>query len=80
VSGDEVLRSPDGHRFRILRGTPEGDEVEALGAAIDRLTAWDHAQQPSTWATTVRPGIGLRAWTTGSRWGNSLRASWDDER
>ena len=80
MNRDEILRSPDGHRFRILRGTPEGDEVEALGAAIDRLIAWDNAQQPSAWATSVRPGIGLRAWAPGSRWANSLREGWDNER
>ena len=79
MSGDEILRSPDGHRFRILRGTPEGDEVEVLGAAIDRLIAWDQAQQPSTWVTAVRPGIGLRAWAPGTRWGNSLRAGWGQD-
>jgi len=72
----QVWRSAGGLRFQVLRGTPEGDDVEVLGAAIDRLVAWDRGQEPSAWVTGVRPGIGLRAWSPGSRWSQSLRSSW----
>ena len=77
---EAILVSPEGLRFRILRGTPEADEIELLGLALDRITAWDQSHQPSTWATAIRPGIGLRAWATGTRWGNSLRSGWEQER
>ncbi len=81
MNGDNstVLRSPGGLRFRLLRGVPEGDDVEVLGAAIDRLVAWDRGQEPGGWVTSVRPGIGLRAWSPGSRWSQSLRSSWGGE-
>ena len=77
---EEILSSPGGLRFRILRGTPQGDDVEVLGAAIDRLVAWDRGQETSAWVTSIRPGIGLRAWSPGSRWSQSLRATWGEER
>jgi hypothetical protein len=76
----QVLLSPGGLRFRILRGTPEAGEVEILGLALDRVTAWDQAQQQSAWVTTGRPGIGLRAWAPGTRWSNSPRSDWQRER
>ncbi len=79
-SEEGILRSPEGLRFRILRGIPEGDEIEVLGAALDRVTAWDQSQQPSSWMTASRPGIGLRAWAAGSRWSSSLRSGWEQER
>jgi hypothetical protein len=72
-------RSAGGLRFEILRGTPEGDDIEVIGAAIDRLVAWDRDQEPSGWVTRMRPGIGLRAWAPGSRWSQSLRSSWGQE-
>jgi hypothetical protein len=77
---EEIFRSPEGQRFRILRGTPEGDEIELLGLALDRISAWDQSTQSSTWVMATRPGIGLRAWSAGSRWSNSLRSGWDQER
>jgi hypothetical protein len=77
---EEILRSPEGLRVRILRGTPEDDEVEVLGLALDRHAAWDQSHQPSTWATAGRPGIGLRAWPAGTRWSNSLRSAWEQDR
>jgi hypothetical protein len=80
VSDDVVLRTPGGLRFQLLRGTPEGDEVQVLGAAIDRMVAWDRGQEPSPWVTSMRPGIGIRAWSPGSRWSQSLRSSWGAER
>jgi hypothetical protein len=75
-----ILRSAGGLRFELLKGTPEGDEAEVLGAAIDRLVAWDRGQESSGWVTSVRPGIGLRAWSPGSRWSQSLRSSWGGDR
>jgi hypothetical protein len=80
VSGEGILRTPGGLRFEILRGTPEGDDVEVIGAAIDRLAAWDRDLAPSGWVTSIRPGIGLRAWSPGGRWSQSLRSSWGQER
>jgi len=78
--GGEVLRTPDGLRFQVLKGTPEGEEAEVLGAAIDRLATWDQSHQTSTWVTAGRPGIGRRAWRPGTRWGHSLRSDWGQER
>jgi len=75
----KVLRTPEGMRFRILKGAPEGEEVEVLGAAIDRFAAWDQSHQPSTWVTATRPGVGLRAWPPGTRWSRSLRSGWGQE-
>jgi len=74
-----VLRTPNGLRFQILRGEPEGDEVEVLGEAIDRLAAWDEGQELGPWARSIRPGIGRHAWQAGRRWGDSLRAGWGEE-
>jgi hypothetical protein len=80
IAEDGILRSPDGLRFRILRGTPEDDEIEVLGLALDRTAAWDQSHQPSSWVVASRPGIGLRAWEAGFRWSNSLRSGWAQER
>jgi hypothetical protein len=80
VSGDEVLRTPGGLRFQVLRGTVEGDDLEVLAAAIDRMVTWDRGREPSPWVTSVRPGIGIRAWSPGSRWSQSLRSAWGGER
>ena len=79
-SEEGIFRSPEGLRFRILRGTPEDEEVEVLGLALDRHAAWDQSHEPSTWATASRPGIGLRAWPSGTRWRNSLRSGWEQDR
>ncbi len=79
-SEEGILRSPEGLRFRILRGMPEGDEIEVLGLALDRTAAWDQSHQQSTWVTASRPGIGLRAWEAGTRWSNSPRSAWERER
>ncbi len=76
----EIRQSPGGLRFQVLRGIPEGDDVEVLGAAIDRLVAWDRGQEPGGWVTGIRPGIGIRAWSPGSRWSQSLRSAWGQER
>jgi hypothetical protein len=80
VSDEMILQTPGGLRFQVLRGIPEGDDVEVLGAAIDRLVAWDRGQESSGWVTSIRPGIGIRAWSPGSRWSQSLRSAWDQER
>jgi hypothetical protein len=77
---NEIHSSPEGLRFRILRGMPEDDEIEVLGMALDRNAASDQSRQPRTWVTAVRPGIGLRAWPAGTRWSNSLRSDWERER
>jgi hypothetical protein len=72
----EVLHTPDGLRFQLVKGVPEGDEAEVLAAAIDRVEAWDRSQVLGPWVTNIRPGIGARAYPAGSRWGASLRSSW----
>jgi hypothetical protein len=71
-----VLHTPDGLRFQLVRGVPEGDEAEVLAAAIDRVEAWDKSQELGPWVTNTRPGIGVRAYAPGSRWGVSLRSTW----
>ena len=79
-SEDGILRSPEGLRFRILRGTPEDAEVEVLGLALDRHAAWDQSHEPSTWATARRAGRCPGGWPSGTRWSNSLRSGWDQDR
>jgi len=74
-----ILRTSDGVRFQLVRGTPEGDEAEVLAAAIDRVEAWDKSQELGPWVTADRPGIGVRAYRAGSRWGASLRSHWGRE-
>jgi hypothetical protein len=76
-SGDIlVLHTPDGLRFQLVKGVPEGDEAEVLAAAIDRVEAWDKSQELGPWVTSIRPGIGAWAYPAGSRWGASLRSTW----
>jgi hypothetical protein len=36
---------PDGLRFQVVKGTPEGEEAKVLGAALDRVVAWDRSQE-----------------------------------
>jgi hypothetical protein len=71
-----VLHTPDGLRFQLVKGTPEGDEAEVLAAAIDRVEAWDKSRELGPWAASTRPGIGARAYPAGTRWGASLRSTW----
>jgi hypothetical protein len=71
-----VLHTPDGLRFRLVKGVPEGDEAEVLATAIDRVEAWDKSQKLGPWAANARPSIGVRAYEAGSRWGASLRSTW----
>jgi hypothetical protein len=71
-----VLHTPDGLRFQLVKGVPEGDEAEVLAAAIDRVEAWDKSQELGPWVTNTRPGIGTRAYPAGTRWGASLRSTW----
>ena len=66
-----VLHTPDGLRFQLVKGVPE-----VLAAAIDRVEAWDKSQEQGPWVTNVRPGIGVRAYEAGTRWGASLRSTW----
>ena len=54
-----VLHTPDGLRFQLVKGVPEGDEAEVLAAAIDRVEAWDKSQELGPWVTNTRPGIGV---------------------
>ena len=78
--GDIVmLHTPDGLRFQLVKGVPEGDEAEVLAAAIDRVEAWDKSQELGPWVTNTRPGIGVRAYAPGSRWAASLRSTWGRE-
>jgi hypothetical protein len=75
----EMLRTPDGLRFQLVKGTPEEDEAEVLAAALDRVVAWDRSQELGPWVTSIRPGIGVRAYPAGTRWGASLRSGWGRE-
>jgi hypothetical protein len=72
----EVLRTPDGLRFRVVKGALERDESAVLALAIDRLVARDRDRELRPWATNVRPGLGIRAYEPGSRWSHSLRSTW----
>ena len=74
-----VLRTPDGLRFQVVKGTPDAEEAEVLGAALDRVVAWDKSQVSGPWVMSTRPGIGVRAHPAGSRWGASLRSGWGRE-
>ena len=74
-----VLHTPDGLRFRLVKGMPEGEEAEVLGLAIDRVEAWDKSQELGPWVRAIRPGIGVRAYAPGTRWGASLRSTWGRE-
>ena len=74
-----MLRTSDGLRFQLVKGSPEGDEAEVLAAAIDRVEAWDKSQELGPWVTADRPGIGVRAYRAGGRWGASLRSRWGRE-
>jgi hypothetical protein len=74
-----VLHTPDGLRFQLVKGVPEGEEAEVLAAAIDRVEAWDKSQELGPWVTSARPGIGPRAYPAGGRWGASLRSGWGRE-
>ena len=60
-----VLHTPDGLRFQLVKGVPEGDEAEVLAAAIDRVEAWDKSQELGPWVANIRPGIGARAYPAG---------------
>jgi hypothetical protein len=71
-----VLHTPDGLRFQLVKGMPEGDEAEVLAAAIDRVEAWDKSQELGPWVANTRPGVGARAYPAGTRWGASLRSTW----
>jgi hypothetical protein len=71
-----VLRTPEGLRFRVVKGVPEGEEAELLALAIDRLAARERDREVRPWATNLRPGIGVRAYEPGSRWAHSLRSTW----
>jgi hypothetical protein len=74
-----VLHTPDGLRFQLVKGVPEGDEAEVLAAAIDRVEAWDKSQELGPWVANTRPGIGIRAYPAGTRWGATLRSTWGRE-
>ena len=74
-----VLRTEDGLRFQVVRGDLEPGEPQVLAMAIDRLVARERDRDVGPWATNIRPGIGVRAYEPGTRWGHSLRSSWGTE-
>lgn len=74
-----VHTTASGLRFQVTRGAADPEELEVLAAAIDRLAALD-SEQLGPWVSGHRPGVGLRAWTSGARWANSLRGTWGHER
>ena len=76
----QVLHTPNGLRFQLVKGVPEGDEAEVLAEAIDRVETWDKSQQLGPWVANIRPGIGVRAYPAGTRWGASLRSTWGEDR
>jgi hypothetical protein len=74
-----VLRTPDGLRFQVVKGSLDAEQSDVLGLAIDRLVARERDRDIGPWATSSRPGIGVRAYEPGSRWGQSLRSTWGRE-
>ena len=74
-----VLRTPDGLRFQVVKGSLEPEQSDVLAMAIDRLAARERDRDIGPWATSTRPGIGVRAYEPGSRWGQSLRSAWGRE-
>ena len=71
--------TPSGRRWRLLKGDAGPEQLEVLGAAIDRLAAIEALGRPSPWVTTSRPGAGVRAWSPGARWSHSVRGDWGHE-
>jgi hypothetical protein len=74
-----VLRTPDGLRFQVVKGSLDPEQSEVLALAIDRMVARERDRDIGPWATNTRPGIGVRAYEPGSRWGQSLRSVWGRE-
>jgi hypothetical protein len=74
-----VLRTPDGLRFQVVKGSLDPEAPEVLALAIDRLVARERDRDVGPWATGTRPAIGVRAYEPGSRWGHSLRSTWGRE-
>ena len=73
-----VLTTPAGRRWQLLSGQASQEELEVLGAALDRLATIEDGGRQSPWVTASRPGAGVRAWTPGSRWSHSTRGGWGD--
>jgi hypothetical protein len=77
--GAPVHVTPSGLRFLLLTGDADQEELEVLGAALDRLVALERGGAPSPWTRGARPGAGARAWLPGNRWSHSVRAEWGRE-
>ena len=71
-----VLTTPAGLRWQLLAGQAGPEELEVLGAALDRLATIEAGARPSAWLTSSRPGAGVRAWAPGTRWSHSQRGDW----
>jgi len=76
TAGLPVLTTQAGLRWQLASGEAGEEELEVLGAALDRLAAIEAGGRLSEWVTSSRPGAGVRAWAPGTRWSHSVRGEW----